>query len=106
MPKRKITAGNHEVGPTIIMKPHLFLLFSFFLLLIQPSQALILVGTGNGPVSDPGWPTNALEVANQKSRIGWWEGPPFGGGEWHFEYVGDATAFQQSLDAFAKIQSP
>jgi Carboxypeptidase regulatory-like domain len=75
-------------------------------LFVQRSHALILVGSGNKPVSDPGWPSNAVEVANQKSRIGWWEGPPFGGGEWHFEYVGDTTTFQQSLDAFAKIQSP
>jgi hypothetical protein len=72
---------------------------------LQPSHALILVGHGNDPVTDHGWPSNAVTVANLKSRTGWWEGPPFGGGEWHFEYVGDTATFQQALDAFAKIDS-
>lgn len=75
-------------------------------LLVQQSRALIMVGVGNQPVSDSGWPSNAVDVANLKSRVGWWEGPPFGGGEWHFEYVGDADAFQQTVNLFAKIQSP
>ena len=58
------------------------------LMLASPVEALILTGTGNQPVHDPGWPVGAVEVANLPSRIGWWEGPPFGGGEWHFEYPG------------------
>src|SRR5579864_9600135 len=88
------------------MKPTRLLFLLFLFLLVQTSHGLILVSTGNEPVSDPGWPSNAVEVANLKSRIGWWEGPPFGGGEWHFEYLGNAAAFQEGLDRFAKIQSP
>jgi hypothetical protein len=81
MPKGKSWLDTMKSAPQrISMRPQLFLLLSFFFLLIQPSHALILVGTGNKPVSNPGWPANTLEVANQKSRIGWWEGPPFGGG--------------------------
>ena len=67
---------------------------------------LILVGKGNAPVHDPGWPEGAIDVANLPFRIGWWEGPPFGGGEWHFEYRGDTEDFQQTLDAFSKAKAP
>ena len=49
-------------------------------LLPSAAFALIMTGTGNEPVSDAGWPAGALAVANLKSRVGWWEGPPFGGG--------------------------
>jgi hypothetical protein len=45
-------------------------------------------------------------VANLKSRVGWWEGPPFGGGEWHFLYRGDQAAFEATLAAFAAIRAP
>lgn len=75
-------------------------------LFICDAEALIVTGSGNQPVHDPGWPAGALAVANLPSRIGWWEGPPFGGGEWHFEYRGGTDAFQQATDAFAKIRAP
>ncbi len=68
--------------------------------------ALIQVGRGNAPVQDAGWPEGALAVANLQSRLGWWEGPPFGGGEWHFAYRGDTAAFNQALAAFAAIRAP
>src|SRR5216110_2115378 len=71
-----------------------------------PASALILTGRGNQPVHDAGWPKGALEVSNLKARVGWWEGPPFGGGERQFLYRGDATQFQQALDLFAKIRAP
>jgi hypothetical protein len=76
------------------------------LLLAFPAFALIMVGRGNDPVRDPGWPEGALAVANLKARIGWWEGPPFGGGQWQFVYRGDTETFQQALDAFAAIRAP
>ncbi len=78
------------------------------LLLFTASQAsaLILGGTGNDPVRDAGWPRGAKEVANLKTRIAWWEGPPFGGGEWHFEYRGTTAQFQAAVDLFAKVLSP
>ncbi|MBA3312115.1 MAG: carboxypeptidase-like regulatory domain-containing protein [Planctomycetota bacterium] len=82
-------------------------------LLSGEAQALITGGEGNKPLDDPGWPKGAAEVfnaksriANAKSRIAWWEGPPFGGGEWHAEYRGDAATFNEVLRAFAKIESP
>ena len=70
-----------------------------------PASALIMTGEGNTPVSDAGWPEGALALANLKTRAGWWEGPPFGGGEWHFLYRGDNTAFGQALTNFAAIRT-
>lgn len=76
------------------------------LLLATAASALIMVGRGNAPVSDSNWPAGALEVANLKTRVGWWEGPPFGGGQHQFLYRGDAAALQQALDLFAKVRAP
>src|SRR2546430_16842013 len=77
------------------------------LIAISPlASALIMVGRGNAPVHDNHWPAGALEVANLKSRVGWWEGPPFGGGQHCFLYRGDTATFQTALDLFAKIKSP
>ena len=72
----------------------------------QPCAALITGGFGNDPVHDAGWPSGALEVANLKSRVGWWEGPPFGGGMYVFLYrEKDTAAFNQALAKFAQIKS-
>ncbi|HEX9046455.1 MAG TPA: hypothetical protein VF988_05460 [Verrucomicrobiae bacterium] len=70
------------------------------------SSALIVSGVGHDPVPDPGWPQGSLVVANLPSRVGWWEGPPFGGGEWHFNYRGDTEALNQALTNFAAIVAP
>jgi hypothetical protein len=71
-----------------------------------PASALIMVGRGNAPVTDAGWPEGALAVANLKSRVGYWEGPPFGGGEWQFLHRGDTAAFGKALTNFAAIRAP
>lgn len=70
------------------------------------ASALIMTGHGNKPVRDPGWPEGALTVANLESRVGWWEGPPLGGGQWQFVYRGDTEAFTEALAAFAAIHAP
>lgn len=70
------------------------------------ASALIQVGLGNDPVSDHGWPQGALAVANLKSRVGWWEGPPFGGGQWQFLYRGETEAFLEALTNFAAMRAP
>ena len=76
-------------------------------MVLQPGAAFALIMTGKGePVTDAGWPAGALAVANLKSRLGWWEGPPFGGGEWQFLYRGDDAAFTETLAAFAAIRTP
>lgn len=93
---------GYNFHPALRLAGCLFIL----LLLTTAASALIMVGRGNAPVSDNNWPAGALEVANLKTRVGWWEGPPFGGGQHQFLYRGDAAAFQQAIDLFAKIRSP
>lgn len=65
--------------------------------------ALITGGTGNTPLRDPGWPTGAAGVFNHTGRLAWWEGPPFGGGQWHAECRGDVRALSAVLAEFARI---
>jgi len=68
------------------------------------SHALIMGGTGNAPLHDPGWPAGAEQVFNTQARIAWWEGPPFGGGQWHSECQGNAQELSKFLADFAKIE--
>lgn len=75
-------------------------------LFVPYAHALITGDTGNKPVADRGWPKGSVDVANMECRIAWWEGPPFGGGESHFEYASDTATFNQALKAFAKIEAP
>ena len=58
---------------------------------------------GNSPIADPGWPNGASVIFNDKARIAWWEGPPFGGGQWHSECRGDAKALSAVLAGFARL---
>ena len=69
------------------------------------AQALIRVGT-DAPGFDPGWPAGTKDYVALDSRVQWYEGPPFGGGQWTFQSRGDTDALQKAVDAFAKIQSP
>jgi hypothetical protein len=71
----------------------------------ESTFALIFGGEGNKPIDDPGWPDGAMIVFNQPGRIAYWEGPPFGGGQWHSECRGDAQAFNSALANFAKIDA-
>jgi hypothetical protein len=64
---------------------------------------LIEVSKGNDPVQDPGWPAGSLAVANLKARVGWMEGPPFGGGQWTFFYRGGTDQLRETLKAFSAI---
>jgi hypothetical protein len=75
----------------------------FWSLLAAPAWGLILGGTGNQPLHDPGWPENAATAFNTPSRVAYWEGPPFGGGQWHAECRGDAKAFNNFLLDFVRI---
>lgn len=69
------------------------------------ARALIEVG-GKDPVTDRNWPAGSLDVANQKSRQSWYEGPPFGGGQSVFQYRGDTNVFNDVLAKFAQIKAP
>ena len=69
----------------------------------REASALITGGTGNTPLRDPGWPTGAAAIFNHTGRIAWWEGPPFGGGQWHSECRGDVKALDAVLADFARL---
>jgi hypothetical protein len=75
------------------------------LALVAPANvfALIMGGEGNTPVTDPGWPKGAAGIFNHVDRAAWWEGPPFGGGEWHAECRGDTKVLNAVLIEFAKL---
>ncbi len=75
------------------------------LLMVVRANALIVSGTGS-PTETNGWPEGAAAVSDLKSCVGWWEGPPFGGGEWHIQFRGDTEALNQALINFAAIKSP
>lgn len=87
-------------------QPKCLLMLLFALTLPARSPAMITTGKGNAPVEDRNWPAGALAVANLSSRVGWWEGPPFGGGQWHFQYRGDAGRLNEALARFAQIRAP
>ena len=69
----------------------------------REASALITGGAGNQPIRDPGWPRGASAIFNHYGRVAWWEGPPFGGGQWHAECRGDAGALNAVLADFAKL---
>ena len=69
----------------------------------REASALITGGTGNTPLRDPGWPTGAAAIFNHPGRVAWWEGPPFGGGQWHAECRGDVKALNAVLADFARL---
>ncbi len=66
-------------------------------------NASIVCGTGQPTYTD-GWPEGATVVANLKSCVGWWEGPPLGGGESHILFRGDTEAFTEALTNFAAVR--
>ena len=78
----------------------------FTALFASPAAALITGAIGNEPVRDAGWPLGAVDVANLKTRVAWWEGPPFGGGQYQFLYRGSTDDFNAALAAFAKVRAP
>ncbi|QEH35125.1 hypothetical protein OJF2_36700 [Aquisphaera giovannonii] len=74
-------------------------------LLFPPgASALITGGVGNTPIGDPGWPKGAAAIFNHPARIAWWEGPPFGGGQWHAECRGDAKTLNAILAGLSRME--
>jgi hypothetical protein len=72
--------------------------------LTSPAFALITGGEGE-PIKVRGFPGGSLPLANLKTRIAWWEGPPFGGGQYRFEYSGRTADLQRAIDLFAKVDT-
>ncbi len=86
----------HRIAPALLVA---------ILAAIAPPEASALItgGEGNKPIRDPGWPAGAAEIFNHTGRIAWWEGPPFGGGQWHSECRGDVNALNAVLADFARM---
>ncbi|MCA9137370.1 MAG: carboxypeptidase regulatory-like domain-containing protein [Planctomycetales bacterium] len=86
-----------------MLKRHLttILIALFF---VSPALALI-TGGRTEPINVSGLPAGSEPLANLTSRIAWWEGPPFGGGQYHFEYAGETSDLQKAVDLFAKVES-
>jgi hypothetical protein len=100
-------AGSQQVPlplePTMIRQA--LSLVVAVVLFFHPFSALAMItgGAGNKPINDPGWPKEASGIFNHPARIAWWEGPPFGGGQWHAEYRGDAKTLNAMLEGLAKL---
>src|SRR5215468_1049816 len=69
----------------------------------RSASALITGGEGNKPIADPGWPKGAAVIFNHPARVAWWEGPPFGGGQWHAECRGDVKSLNAILTGLARM---
>ncbi len=79
---------------------------ALFLLFACSSSAFALItGGADEPMDIRGLPSGSLPLANLKTRIAWWEGPPFGGGQYHFEYSGQTRDVQEAIDLFAKVDA-
>ena len=86
MPKRYITT--------------LFLLFA-----LSSTALAVIIGGKEEPMEVRGLPSGSLPLANLPTRIAWWEGPPFGGGQYHFEYSGRTADLQEAIDLFTDVES-
>ena len=89
-------------------KNRLIVLIIFCLILLCPKvgMSLIEVFHGNDPIEDRGWTPGSVEMANLATRTGYWVGPPFGGGEYHFLYhCRNTDEFNQALKTFAAIRA-
>ena len=73
----------------------------YIALFVSRASALIVSGTGQPPLH--GCPDGAAAACS--NSVAWWEGPPFGGGEWHALFRGDTEKFSATLTRFAAIRS-
>ncbi len=84
------------------------ILLACWLITVPASAAfgLITGSHGNDPIRERGLPEGSAAVANLKQRLGYWVGPPFGGGEYHFEYRSENTQqFNAALAVFAQVDA-
>lgn len=88
-------------------KPTLLIILCVVFLFTESGACLITGEHGNRLIEDHGWPAGSVAVANLSSRLGYWEGPPFGGGEYQFLYrCQNMDDFNKALKIFAAIRAP
>jgi len=76
------------------------------LLAPPPASALIMVGQGR-PLSETRLAWWRAIPRQFEIRVGWSEGPPFGGGQSQFRSIAvTPPLFSQALTAFAAIRTP
>lgn len=77
-------------------------------LALLPGQALALIEIGGKePIHDYGFPDGTLALADLPTRFAYWVGPPFGGGNYHFEYTAQNTdQFNRALETFSIVVAP
>jgi hypothetical protein len=84
----------------------LLIILCIVFLFSESGICLITGERGSRPIEDRGWPAGSTQVANLPSRLGYWEGPPFGGGEYHFLYRCQNTdEFNEAMRTFANVQA-
>jgi hypothetical protein len=98
----RVFSGRGPALPRVLAVSTSLLLLA---LCTHEACALITGGEGNDPLNDPGWPQGAAAVFNVTERVAYWEGPPFGGGEYHADCRGDTAALNRILQDFAKISA-
>lgn len=69
-----------------------------------PSFALIMGSDSDEPLEIADWPEGAAEIFNIRERVAYWEGPPFGGGQYHAECRGDTDTLNAVLAKFAAVE--
>lgn len=95
---RELSAGRAVVGPLLAVY--------LGLTVLTPSvRADIAGGTGNRPIKNEHWPAGAADIFNFEGRIAWFEGPPYGGGQYCAECRGDAKQLNEILAAFDRMDS-
>ncbi len=100
MPRR---VNEHKRSERQVPAAAIILAFLLVALPTREAAAMITGGEGNTPIADPGWPKGAAAIFNHAGRFAWWEGPPFGGGQWHSECRGNATALTAILTGFSRM---
>ena len=100
----KLWSAHDERRPWLCLLVSLLFGIINFGAVVPPADAVITGGKGNVDLPDPGWPKGSHEIFNSRFRIAWWEGPPFGGGQYTAEFRGDKEAFNAMLARFAKLK--
>ena len=90
---------------SLIMVRVVFSIAALCVLTTSP-HADIMVVEGNKAANDQNWPQGTLPLANMEIRLGYWEGPPFGGGQYQFLYRGKTKQFAEALGHFGRIVAP